>query len=202
MPLRFEGESVGKEAYTRVVELTEAKQTFRFLGVVGRPVLSINRSFSAPIRLETTYSDEDLAFLMASDPDRFNRWEAGQRYATRLLLKMVEEARAGREPETDSRFVDAIHAGLREEDPDRTFMAQMLVLPSEDYLAEQMATADPEAIHKAREALRRSIATRLTHDLLVIHRGNRSNRAYVFEIGRASCRERVSQYVYITVVAG
>src|SRR3546814_14025124 len=125
MPLRFEGESVGKEAYTRVVELTEAKQTFRFLGVVGRPVLSINRSFSAPIRLETTYSDDDLAFLMASDPDRFNRWGAGQRYATRLLLQLVEEARSGREPETDSRFVDALHARPPEAEPDRPFLTQI-----------------------------------------------------------------------------
>ena len=181
MPLRFEGESVGKEAYTRVVELTEDRQTFRFLGVVGRPVPSVNRAFSAPVRIDLAYSDEDLAFLMASDPDRFNRWEAGQRYATKLLLKMVEEARAGGEPEADSRFVDAIHAGLREEDPDRSFMAQMLVLPSEDFLAEQMAVADVDAIHKARQALRRAIATRLTHDLLVIYRGNRSNRPYAFE---------------------
>src|SRR3546814_6108618 len=89
MPLRFEGESVGKEAYTRVVELTEAKQTFRFLGVVGRPVLSINRSFSAPIRLETTYSDEDLAFLMACDPDRLNRWEARSEGHTSALQSLM-----------------------------------------------------------------------------------------------------------------
>ncbi|MFN4088386.1 MAG: aminopeptidase N [Alphaproteobacteria bacterium] len=200
MPLRFEGESIGKEAYTRVIELTEPSQTFRFLGVIGRPVPSINRGFSAPVRLEMAQSDEDLAFLMASDPDRFNRWEAGQRYATRLLLKMVEQARAGGEPEADSRFVDAIHAGLREEDPDRAFMAQMLALPSEDYLAEQMEVADPDAIHKARTALRRAVATRLTHDFLVIYRANRSNRAYVFdqeEAGRRALKNAALGYVAV-----
>src|SRR5690606_253807 len=50
------------------------------------PVPSILRGFSAPVKLNAEISDGDLAFLMAHDSDGFNRWEAGQRYALRVLL--------------------------------------------------------------------------------------------------------------------
>src|SRR5690606_8347839 len=80
MPLRFEGESLGKEAPTRVIDVTESCQTFRFLGVHHAPVPSLNRGFGAPIIVSVPYRDADLGMLMADDSDPFNRWEAGQRY--------------------------------------------------------------------------------------------------------------------------
>ena len=178
MSLRFEGESLGKEAPSRVIDLVEAKQTFRFLGVSHAPIPSVNRAFSAPIILDVPYRDADLGMLMSGDSDLYNRWEAGQRYATKVLLKMVGDAQAGRTPDAPSAFIDAMHAVLRAGTRDRAFLALMLALPSEDYIAEQMDTVDVDAIHTAREALRAAIAARMTSDLLVTYRANRSNADY------------------------
>ncbi len=178
MPLRFEGESLGKEAPTRVIDVTESCQTFRFLGVHHAPVPSLNRGFGAPIIVSVPYRDADLGMLMADDSDPFNRWEAGQRYGTKVLLEMVADAQAGRTPDADSAFMDALHVVLRDDEADRAFVALMLTLPGEDYLAEQMEVVDPEAIHQARTALRRAIAARMTDDLLRAYRSNRSNAPY------------------------
>ena len=178
MTLRFEGESLGKEAPSRVIDLVDEVQTYRFLGVSHAPIPSINRGFSAPIVLEAQYRDAELGMLMSDDADLFNRWEAGQRYATKVLLKMVGDAKAGRAPDADSAFMDALHAVLRGSTADRAFLALMLVLPSEDYIAEQMDIVDVDAIHEAREALRGAIAARMTSDLLVTYRANRSNAPY------------------------
>ncbi|MGB6055667.1 MAG: aminopeptidase N, partial [Burkholderiaceae bacterium] len=86
LPLRLEGAAAdGAAPTTLVLELTEARQTFRFAGVPQRPVPSLLRNFSAPVILDFDYSDDELAFLMAHDSDPFCRWEAGQRLAMRQL---------------------------------------------------------------------------------------------------------------------
>ncbi len=90
MTLKLDGEvaTIG----TVVLELTSAQQTFRFTDVNEKPVPSMLRNFSAPVVLEYDYSEDELAFLMAHDSDAFNRWEAGQRLATRRLLALTLSA--------------------------------------------------------------------------------------------------------------
>ncbi|MGN6701606.1 MAG: aminopeptidase N, partial [Burkholderiaceae bacterium] len=105
MPLQLEGQDHAA-AGTRVLELTEPQQTFRFVNVMEQPVPSLLRGFSAPVILEVDYTDAQLAFLMAHDSDPFNRWEAGQRLAMRLLLTLATSA-----PGTFSGNTDAVSNG-------------------------------------------------------------------------------------------
>ena len=178
LPLRLEGEDAAAAATTRVLHLTETRQTFRFVDVPVPPALSLNREFTAPIRLRTIDTEETRAFLMAHDSDPFNRWEAGQQYATALLLDMVEAVKAGAPLRVDNRYPAALAGLLREAPRDRAFAALALVPPSEDYLADQMDVVDVEAIHQAREALRRAVAAQLKDDLLETYRANGSNEPY------------------------
>ncbi|EKV31341.1 Membrane alanine aminopeptidase N [Caenispirillum salinarum AK4] len=163
LPLRLEGEPADGEApLTRVLDVTEAEQTFRFTGLEAEPVPSLNRGFTAPVRLTAPWSDADRALLMRYDPDSFAKWEAGQQYATQLLLNAVNERAAGRNVAPDAtRFVDALGTTLSDETLDPAYRAQMMALPTEDYLAEQMPVMDVDGVHAAREALKRDIA--VTH---------------------------------------
>ncbi|MCA1941480.1 MAG: aminopeptidase N, partial [Caenispirillum bisanense] len=158
LAVRLEGDAAAADS--RIVELREAEQTFRFTGLAEKPVPSLNRGFTAPVRLvETPHSDADRALLMAHDPDTFARWEAGQQYAVDLLLKMVAAHAAGSNEGPDTAaFVEALGRSAADESLDAAFRAQVLALPSEDFLAEQMAVIDIDGIHAAREALRRDIA--------------------------------------------
>ena len=79
-----------------VITLTKAKQTFVFTGLDERPVMSLNRGFSAPVKLTANLRDGDLAFLAAHDSDSFNRWQAVQTLATALLIENVAAHRARR----------------------------------------------------------------------------------------------------------
>ncbi|MFX5660697.1 DUF3458 domain-containing protein, partial [Acinetobacter baumannii] len=72
-------------------------QSFTFINVDAKPVPSLLRGFSAPVVLQYDYSDAELAFLMAHDSDAFNRWEAGQRLATRRLLNLTVAVQAARQ---------------------------------------------------------------------------------------------------------
>src|SRR5690554_1718189 len=100
LPLRLEGEAAAADATTRVLELTEREQQFVFTDVPERPVPSLLRDFSAPVKLDYPYDDEQLAFLFANDEDPFNRWEAGQRLLVKLLISWIAAGRAGALPES------------------------------------------------------------------------------------------------------
>ena len=152
----------GLDYASQLCSLRQAEETFVFEGVPQNPVPSILRGFSAPVIVNYAYSEADLAHLMAHDSDAFNRWEAGQRLATNLLLGGVSEA-----PHS---FIDAFRRVLRDGPKDPAFATEALNLPSETTLAEQMEVVDPDALHASRNSVRRQLAAALREDLLATHR--------------------------------
>lgn len=168
----------GKDMESRVLSLTEKKQTFSFDNITEQPVVSLNRGFSAPIKLKTTYSNDDLAFLMANDTDEFARWEAAQTYGTNLLLDMIAAHQKGEELTKDDQFIHAIDAILHDTALDKDYVALCLLLPGENYLAEQMDVIDVDAIHHTRQVLRTFIADHFKDDLLALYRALRSDQPY------------------------
>lgn len=173
----------GHEMAAKTVNFNQAEQEFVFDGITEEPVVSFNRGFSAPINVGTMPSDADLVFLMGHDGDAFNRWEAGQKYASKLLVAAIEAyGKNGGDAKAAlgdiSEFLNALRATLTNDDLDKAFRAEAMVLPGEDLIAEQMKPADPEAIHQVRDALRREIGLALKADLESAYRNNASNAAY------------------------
>ncbi len=103
----------GKQVERGVVELSEPAHTFEFTGIAERPVLSINRGFSAPIKLVSDLDADDLDFLAAHDADAFNRWQALQTASTRLLIDNVAAIHAGQTPRKDDKLLVAMASHSR-----------------------------------------------------------------------------------------
>ncbi|MEJ0095550.1 MAG: aminopeptidase N [Methylocella sp.] len=161
-----------------VFELATPRRKIIFHDVPSRPVPSLLRGFSAPVRLEYAASEADLITLIAHDSDSFNRWQAAQTYATRLLLRSVEAIRAGGEPYRDRGFIDALAIVIKDS-ADPAFAAQMIALPSEADIAREIGeNVDPDAIHIARESLRRSIGQSLKEALLASYARLAENGPY------------------------
>jgi len=176
MILKLDGEvaAIG----TVVLELTSAQQTFRFTDVNEKPVPSMLRNFSAPVVLEYDYSEDELAFLMAHDSDPFNRWEAGQRLATRRLLTLTLAAQKSNALNVDPALSESLRATLNDVQLDPAFRETVLTLPAETVIAEQMDVIDPQAIHTARRFLRHSLAQALRADLLAAFKTNQTEGPY------------------------
>ena len=147
---------------TRLLSLTEATQVFEFERITQTPVLSILRDFSAPVLLQQTVSEAELTHLMAHDSDAFNRWEAGQRLASDIILRGAEALHAGQAlPPVPAGFIAACAKVLAAADSDPAFAAEALSLPSESTLAERMQQVDPDALHAARCHFRQQLALAL-----------------------------------------
>ncbi len=135
---------------TAILALNADEATFTFDDVRERPVPSILRGFSAPVRLEVERGREELAFLMAHDADPFNRWDAGQELSQGLLLELAEAARKGHELALDSVVVEAFRELVLDPDLDGSSKALAVALPSEKLLGQLVDVVDPDAIHAAR----------------------------------------------------
>jgi len=177
LPMQLEGEQDAVEG-TRVLELRGAEQTFCFIAMDEAPIPSLLRGFSAPVKVQYDYSDEELMFLMAHDGDDFNRWDAAQNLAQRIILGMVEQRAQGESMKVPSGYIEALGRALSDESVDQALLAELLTLPSESYLGDQMEEVDVDGIHAARELLKTQICIDLREDLLQIYRANIEQGAY------------------------
>jgi aminopeptidase N len=149
-----------------VLRLTRPAETFFFLDVEAPPVLSLNRGFSAPIKLAADLSADDLRFLAARDVDPFNRWQALQTLATRLIVDNTAAARANRPGREDQGLMDAFAAVLADGALEPALAALMLTLPGEADIAREIGRdVDPDAVFSARSQLRAALGTALREPL-------------------------------------
>jgi len=151
----FGGDSKAK-LVERMVLLEGAEEELVFTGIKERPILSLNRDFSAPVVVETSRSADDLAFLSAHDDDPFARYEAMQQLMLQTVLHSIATGEDSHEP-----VVDAVRRTLSDPALDHAFVAEAVLVPTESFIGDQMREVDPEAIHLARERLRARLGREL-----------------------------------------
>jgi len=162
-----------------VLILDQPSASITVSGISERPVLSINRGFSAPIRLNTDLSSDDLAFLAAHDSDPFNRWQTLQTISMRLLIDNVAALRAGKKPRSDDKLMVALASILEDETLEPAFVALALVPPGDGDVAREIGRdIDPNAIFAARRALRGDIGWRLNAALSTVYERMTVNGGY------------------------
>ncbi|MCF6256928.1 MAG: aminopeptidase N [Gammaproteobacteria bacterium] len=178
-PLRLRGENTPMDNNgTRVLDVREVEQVFEFEDIPYAPTPSLLRGFSAPVKLQSDVSDEQFYFLMGHDSDPFNRWEAGQQMAVKIIVALTEKYQRGEPLSLSDDFVAAMEKTLLDTELDKALVAAALSLPSEVYLGEFMAVIDPVALHEVRCFVRRSLAQRLQSALLSRYKENQNDGEY------------------------
>jgi len=165
----------------KVLELTETEQTFIFQRVQEKPVPSLLRGFSAPVKLHYDYSRADLIALMSRDSDGFNRWEASQQLGLKAIYDAMNRYQRGENLaalQLDADLVAAYRSVLQDDSLDKAMVAYMLSLPSEAYLSELADVVDVEAIHYSRTAIRKILARELRDEFTRIYNAYDHQQAY------------------------
>lgn len=157
MPLQLKGQAeVNTKSIT--LQIRGAQQDFVFTGITGPVIPSLLQDFSAPVKLHYDYTSQDYIFLMGNDVDLFNRWDAGQQFAQSWLLSAIEAIQNNQPLPALSGYTQALASILQDRSLEAAFVAEMLILPTELFLAECIQPVDVDAIAQARRALQKIIA--------------------------------------------
>ncbi|MFI9652849.1 aminopeptidase N [Guyparkeria halopsychrophila] len=197
----------GNSALTVVLSQKRESRRFSLPTGASLPVLSLNRGFTAPVKIEHDYDERDLALLAGADTDEFNRWDAYQRLVMKTLVGRVRDAEEhGEWPESElpkglsEAFGKLAHSAVSTQGgADPRFVAECLALPSENYIAEQFTQDVPvEAIHRARNELRAQLANEWSQTLVLAFEKLAVEGGYRFDgvdVGRRALRAQALSYL-------
>ncbi len=175
-------DSSGKELASDLLHVVDSENRFLFNNIQTKPIPSLLRNFSAPVKIKYNYSEQDLVLLFQHDKDLFNRWEAGQKYAIKTILQLVHDYQNKKPLQLANEFVSAFDYVMQTMREDNWLLSEMLTLPSEKYLAEQMTVIDVDAIHAAREFVLHELAVKLENRFNEIYQELNTQKPYEFTL--------------------
>ncbi|KAK4488300.1 hypothetical protein RD792_004056 [Penstemon davidsonii] len=173
--------SNGQPGHTTILRVTKKEEEFVFNDIPERPVPSMLRGYSAPVRMDSDLTDADLYFLLANDCDEFNRWEAGQILARKLMLSLVSDFQQNKPLVLNQKFLHGVKSILGDSSLDKEFIAKAITLPGEGEIMDMMEVADPDAVHSVRSFIRKQLASELKQEFIDTVKSNRSSEAYEFD---------------------
>ncbi|MEM1283658.1 MAG: aminopeptidase N [Chlamydiota bacterium] len=187
-------EGARKNGDTVILPVSKESQTFVFENVSSRPTLSVNRGFSAPIKVHVRYEHKDLMFLMAHDHDEFNRWDASQELGIRLMLESLQD----QSMKVSEDYLEAYGKVLKNKMLDPGLKALCLTLPTEGTLGQRQSIIDFDGNHHVRETYLSRIATHYQNDFIDLYEELSSNVNYQIDpesIGKRSLRKLCLKYI-------
>ncbi|NAX35778.1 DUF3458 domain-containing protein, partial [Vibrio sp. V29_P1S30P107] len=164
IPLQCNGEAIH-----HVLNVTKSKQTFVFDQVPEKPILSLLREFSAPVKLEYDYTDQELSFLMVHATNDFARWDAGQMLLAKYIRTHIESIQQGKMVELPDSVIDAFRGILLNDTLEPAFIAEVLTLPNHNEVSGWYKQVDVDAIAQVLHQFKVILATELADELSAIY---------------------------------
>ncbi len=163
----------GDQPLHHVLNILQSEQSFVFDHVEHPPIIALLQSFSAPVKLNYPYTDQQLTFLIQHARSEFTRWDAAQMLLAKYIKLNFSYYEQGKTISLPEHVIDAFRAVLLSDSLDPGLVAQILTLPSEIEMAELFDTINPEANHVIASTLHRIFATEMADEFLAVYRANR-----------------------------
>ena len=199
LSLPLDGEDEIRE--THLLELRDTETTVRFTGLDQKPIVSLLRGFSAPVKVEAQADDRELAVLLAFDPDPVARWMAGRKLSARVLDRAIEAHADGDDAQSPDLLVSAWRKIVENAKDDPALAAALLQLPTEPELAQNYKPVPVDAIHAARSGLRRQLAESLAEPLREILDESRPRGGWRFDADDIAARSLANTALSLLVGA-
>ena len=193
-----DGNAAQDQGANKVLVLSEAEQDFVLEDVGEEPVLSILRNFSAPVKLNLAQSAQELTLRMAHDRDPFNRWDAGQELAMQAILEQIDGFQRGEAITLPESLAEGMQALLEDEEAEQAFLAVALLLPTENWIGQQISPLDPEAVFAVRQQFRALLGQKLRPQFLYRYEALTAEGPYRYtpaEAGRRALRNTCLAYL-------
>ncbi len=163
IPLQLDHEKTPRGT-TRILHLNQEEQSWTFVNVTKKPLISVGRGFSAPVIIDIDYSRDQLTFLAKNDSDLFNRYVAFEKLSLMAVEALMNDVRNGKHPNSLSpmeSYLICFEDILNDDSLSPAYRAEMLRLPSESEVAESAVIIEPAIIRSALDVMRKKIGSRL-----------------------------------------
>jgi len=161
MPMRVAAFSADGDKIEELTLMVDGEDTVWTIGGQSkRPLVSINRGFSAPVRLNHRISDAERLAVAQVDDDPFNQWDALQALVKQEILAIAYAQKS----QADADIIAAIVAAVRKNAEDPAFAALLTRLPDVGELFIEYSPANPIALADARKTVQISLAEALLDD--------------------------------------
>lgn len=184
-----------------IVHISKDQETFTFKNVIEKPILSLNRDFSAPVNIDFNYSEDDLAFLMAYDSDLVARYSACQMLFEKVVLDRIEAIKSGKEYTPSDLFFSSIEKAFADLEFENEIKASSLSLPSPAIIAQKFEVIDYVAIQDALDFVKQSIIDKCRETLVSLYKGLDLSGPYVFSpenVGVRSMANVLADYLTLS----
>ncbi len=185
--------SKGEDMHAEVLHVRKESEEFTFKNIEEKPVLSFNRGFTAPVRVNADFSLSELFFLMANDSDLFNRYEASQLAGEKMIARLREQKEKGEDFSLDAGYLDAFGSLIKERTLDPAVKEMLLGVPGLALLAQSFKPIDYLALNEMRGFILKTVATTFKSDLMAIYKENATTGAYSLDplsIGKRALRTK------------
>jgi len=187
---------------TRILQFTEAEQTFEFIHVYESPIPSLFRDFSACVKVSIDYTLEERLFLMTIETDDFNRWDQNRQIFLEIIFQMIHAYQKNESMTVSDRFLNALEMSLTVPIEDKILVTEMLKIPSAHeiahYCSDKNEIIDPNAIHFARKKMKEIIADQLAEIFFALYDENNTQGEYEYdhqEIASRSIKNMALDYL-------
>lgn len=177
-----------------LLHIKEKEHVFTFTGVKEKPIVSLNRGFSAPIRVKAPYKLNEFFFMMANDNDLFNRYEAVQRASSEIISHLLRDKSEGKELVLDTGFIESFGLLVKDDSLDPAVKSMLLSIPSVTLLAQEHNPVDYKAIYEVRKFVGKKLASMFRDDLIKVYESNSTPGPYQLDpisVGKRNLRSRV-----------
>jgi aminopeptidase N len=178
----------GADLVNKTLELKKESEEFVFDNINERPIASLNRDFSAPIKLVSDLSFTDQLFLMAHDSDSFNRFEATQVVATKIMTELIEDIKANRPIKLNEQYVEAFGKILKDQSIDAAFRSLSMSIPAEGILHQEQSEILYPETEAARNFVKKTLAN--AHHKTIFHLYESVNKGGEYKLDPVSMGER------------
>ena len=181
-----------------VLHLKQPKQSFKFENLNAKPILSLNREFSAPVQIRWNATTSDLIHLIKYDTDAFNKYEISQKIVFTEMRRLMSGIKKGIAAEADVDIIHSLGSVLTNPNLDSAFKALMLTLTSDATLALEETVIDAELFEKARSVIRQAMVKNYGPVMTeMYHKLQSSNLA-----SDRSLKNRILGYLFLTNAPG
>lgn len=162
-----------------VLELRETEQTFIFPDLKNKPIISLLRDFSAPVKLNQNHSEADLLALLRFETDGYAKWDAGQRLSLQCLNTFFSQNR--KDWRIPKELIDAFEHVLADESLDPALQAEILTPPGFEEAIANLSSVDVYKVEEARDYYRSELGRALFTPLMIMYKKLRAQECNVMD---------------------